>query len=249
MALPPMCARVVAGKVNGARASRVIDSGVLFPSELPHPLAFPRIFGLLFVEELRMRAFRLECLGDRSRSREHVCVSGRPSGLGLRCYLMNEGTSVLPFYPEDASIRLKPAEPGLVLTDFLSNTVWCFIANRRTREVVESVCGHEGVEYLPFVLLDHDGERYSDEYSFIHPLQVCDVVDRAASEISYEDDDPSGEILSVEEYVFREPATHELPPLFRVPENPYDIFLNETLARALHAAKITNLFVHEVEVR
>lgn len=195
------------------------------------------------------RFFQLECLGDQSRLREHVCVGHTPHGLGLKRYLMTEGASVRAFYPEDASVRLKAGQPGRVLTDFLSNTVCCFIANRRTREVVASVCGEEGVEYLPFVLFDHEGERYSDEYGFIHPLQVCDVVDREASEISYRDDDPAGEVLSVETYVFREAATEGLPPLFRVPECPYDIFLNEALARALHAAKITNLFLHEVTLR
>lgn len=195
-----------------------------------------------------MRYFQLECLGDRSKLREHVCISRRPNGLGLKSYLLGTGESVAPYFPENAEVHLKDAEPGTVLTDFLSNTLWCFIANRRTRSVVEHVCGQHGVEYLPFTLFDPGGNPLSDDYSFIHPIRVCDAVDRASSDISYEDDDPEGEILSVEEFVFDRHLVENLPPLFRVPEYAYAIFLNEVLAKALFEAKISNLFVHEVRV-
>lgn len=195
-----------------------------------------------------MRYFQLQSLGDQRKLKEHVCISRKPSGLGLKSYLLSEGGSVAAYYPENAEVHLKDAEPGLLLTDFLSNTLWCFIANHRTREVVEAICGNQDLEYFPFILFDQRGNRLSDDYCFIHPLRICNAVDRAASDISYEDDDPNGEILSVEEYVFNSELTKDLPPLFRVPEYTYDIFMNETLARALYEARIGNLFLNEVQL-
>lgn len=196
-----------------------------------------------------MRYFQLESLGDQRKLREHVCISKRPKGLGLKSFLLGEGESVAAYYPDNAEVHLKEAEPGLILTDFLSNTLWCFIANSKTRQAVEQVCGHDGVEYLPFTLFDQRGNKLSDDYGFIHPLLVCEAVDRAASTIRYEDGDPEGEIMSVTEYVFDSRLTENLPPIFRVPEYSYDIFMNEILARALFDAKISNLFLHEIELK
>ena len=195
-----------------------------------------------------MRYFQLECLGDQGKAKEYVCISREPNGMGLKSYLLGTGESLAAFYPKAAEVHLKNAEPGTVLTDYLSNTLWCFIANSRTREVVETVCGNDGVEYFPFILFDQLGNKLSDDYCFIHPVLVCEAVDRANSDISYEDDDPEGEILSVDEYVFDRQRIENLPPLFRVPEYSYDIFMNEVLARALFEAKISNLYVHEVKV-
>ena len=195
-----------------------------------------------------MRYFQLKCLGDQSKLKEHVCISKRPNGMGLKSRLLGTGESVAAFYPKAAEVHLKNAEPGTVLTDYLSNTLWCFIANSRTREVVEIVCGNDDVEYLPFTLFDPSGNKLSNDYCFIHPVSVCEAVDRASSHISYQNDDPEGEILSVREYVFDRKRIENLPPLFRVPEYSYDIFMNEVLARALFEAKISNLYVHEVQV-
>ncbi len=195
-----------------------------------------------------MRYFQLKSLGDQSKLKENVCISKRPSGLGLNSTLLNKGKSVKAFFPENAEVRLKDDEPGLMLTDVLSNTLWCFIANERTREIVQPVCGTEDVEYLPFVLYDQRGNRYSDDYGFIHPLRMCNVVDRDASTIRYQGGDPNRAIMSVTEYVFDGSLTKDLPALFRVPEYTYDIFMNETLARALYEAKISNLFLNEVQL-
>ncbi|MCB9601052.1 MAG: hypothetical protein H6720_11970 [Sandaracinus sp.] len=144
---------------------------------------------------------------------------------------------------------LRPSRPGRELTDVLSNTEWCLLANRRTCDVVRAVCGDDGVEYLPFTLHEPDGALLSADYSIVHATRFCDVVDREASEIDYEDDDPERDITSVDRYVFDGARCVSLPHLFRVPEWSYDLFLDETLGRALHGAKISNLFLHEVEVR
>ncbi len=196
-----------------------------------------------------MRFFQLKCLGDQSKLAEHVCISKRPKGMGLKSTLLGKAESVSAYFPDNAEVHLQEAEPGRVLTDCLSNTLWCFIANRRTRELVEQVCGREGVEYLPFTLFDSSGKVLSDDYYFIHPLKSCEAVDRAASDIRYQHDDPKGEILSVREYIFDHRLAQNLPPLFRVPEYSYDIFMNEVLARTLFDAKIANLFLHEIELR
>ncbi len=197
-----------------------------------------------------MRFFRLNSLGNRSMDRSLVCIDKRPAGLGRDGLKLTTGEPLAAIFPPEAEVHLRPSEPGRQLTDFLSNTQWLFIANRRTRDVVAQVCGSEGVEYLPFVLFDQAGARLSDDYAIIHPLSVCKAVNRAASTLTYEDeDDENSDITDVEEYVFDRDLVDGLPHLFRVPEFTYDIFIDEVLARALHGAKISNLVVREVEVR
>ncbi len=179
----------------------------------------------------------------------HVVVDRGPEGLGRSGFKLGTGEAFNGTFPQDARLLLRESQPGRELTDVLSNTEWCFLVNRRTCEVVRSVCGDDGVEYLPFTLHEPDGTLLSADYVIVHPVRFCDVVDRAASELEFEDDDPRGEVTSVESYVFDRARCTALPPLFRVPEWTYDIFLGEPLARALHGAKISNLFLHEVEVR
>lgn len=194
-----------------------------------------------------MRFFQLECLGDRYAM--DVVVDRGPSGLGMRGLWLGEGKPFEDAYPSDLKVTLRESRPGRELTDVLSNTKWCLKANGRTREVIRTLCGDEGVEYLPFSLHEPDGTLLSADYAIVHPVRFCDVVNRDASEIDYEADDPEGEISSVETYVFDAARGIDLPHVFRVPEFSYDVFFDETLARALHDAKIGNLFLHEVEVR
>lgn len=90
--------------------------------------------------------FSVEIIRRSKKLKEHVCISKRPNGLGLKSYLLDKGGSVTSYFHNNAELHLKDAEPGLLLTDFLSNTLWCFIANQRTREIVESICGNKDVE-------------------------------------------------------------------------------------------------------
>lgn len=193
-----------------------------------------------------MRYFQLKSLGDIHKLKENVCLGKSPDGLGLNVTRLTKGKPLAKLYPENVEVHLKESNPGLLLTDVLSNTFWCFVGNQKVRQIVESVCGNENVEYLPFILFDQRGNRYSDEYCFIHPIKVIDVVDRASSQITYEDDDPNGEIMSVQKYAIAKDKLDQALPLFRVPEFTYDIFMNEILAKALYDAKISNVFLDEI---
>lgn len=177
-----------------------------------------------------------------------VVVDRRPRGLGLRTTRLGSGEAVGPEVPP-LSVVLRESWPGRELTDVLSTTEWLLLANARTVDCIRAVAGDEGVEYLPFTLHAPDEALLSADYTVVHPVRFCDVVDRAASVLRFLDGDPEGDITGVESYVLDRARCQDLPPLFRVPEWSYDIFLNETLARALHGAKTGNLFLHEVSVR
>jgi hypothetical protein len=190
-----------------------------------------------------MRVFRLDALGDRASMQRHVVVDRRPRGLGLRTTRLGSGKPIGPDVPP-LSVALRESWPGRELSDVLSTTEWLLLANARTVECVRGVAGDQDVEYLPFTLHAPDETLLSADYAVVHPVRFCDVVDRAASVLRFQ-----GDITGVESYVLDRGRCHDLPPLFRVPEWSYDIFLNETLARALHGARIGNLFLHEVTLR
>ena len=102
------------------------------------------------------------------------------------------------------------------------------------------------------LFVDIDSWFRTEGGTLVNPATADDGLIKSTIERSlnaFEDDDPERAITSVDTYVLDRARCVDLPPLFRVPEWTYDIFLNEALARALHDAQTSNLFLHELEVR
>jgi hypothetical protein len=193
-----------------------------------------------------MRYFMIERLGDQRKFNENVVITKDPGGLKLKSYYLSKGKSIADYYPKDASIQLQDDCPGLVLTSYLSNTVSLIIFNTECKQVIEDFCSEQEIEYLPFTLLDHKGDVYSKDYWIINPIGTFDCVDRANSDISYLNDDPGKDILSVRSFVFKKEKIISAPHLFRVPEQTYSYFIDEELGRALKAVNPTNLMITEI---
>ncbi|RMG93914.1 MAG: hypothetical protein D6705_17425 [Deltaproteobacteria bacterium] len=195
-----------------------------------------------------MRYFMIERLGDQRKFDEYVVVTKDPSGLKLKTFYLSRGRRVGEFYPDDATIQLQDDCPGLVLTSFLANTQGLLIFDTRCKEVVEEACRGQEIEYLPFTLLDHGGDLLSKDYWIVNPIGTFDCVDRSRSDISYLDDDPSKDVLSVRTFAFKKERMADAPHLFRVPEQRNCYFMDETLGRALVRLEPTNLFITEIDV-
>jgi hypothetical protein len=193
-----------------------------------------------------MRYFMIERLGDQRKLNDCVVISKDPSGLKLKTYYLSEGLPVAEFYPQDARIQLQDDCPGLLLTSYLSNTVSLIIFNTQCKQVIEEVCNDQEIEYLPFTLFDHKGNVYSKDYWIINPIGTYDCVDRDHSDISYLNDEPSKDILSIRSFAFKKDKMANAPHLFRVPEQTYSYFMDEKLGRALKEVEPSNLMITEI---
>lgn len=194
------------------------------------------------------RFFKIEILGDQRKFRDNVLIEDEPKGLGLKSYYPSKGIPLSEYYPSQAVINVREENPGRQLTSFLSNTVNLLYFDNQIKRVIEDVCSAQDIEYLPFILYDHVRCILSKDYWLISPIGTYDCVNRLASNIAYLDEDPEKEILSVETFVFREEAVASAPHLFRVPEQPYNYFIDETLGKAINATNPTNIFLTEIEL-
>ncbi|MEX0791037.1 MAG: DUF1629 domain-containing protein [Actinomycetota bacterium] len=72
------------------------------------------------------------------------------------------------------------------LTDYLPSNVGMRLISAKLRKAIESAAPGAGVEWLVASVTDNDSHATS-EYWVLHPTEVLDVLDRAASEIARAD--------------------------------------------------------------
>lgn len=185
-------------------------------------------------------------MGD-FQNRRLVFIDRPPSDLRGYDYKPSVGERAAEHYPEDARITLQPESPGLQLADLLGNALKYLIVSSRVKELIAT---HEvgEIEMLPFTLYNHKGRVHSTDFCVVNPIGTFDCLDRTASDIRYvEDGDSSSDIVKVHTYVFDGAALADAPDLFRIPEDLQEYFVSERLARALHQAQCSNVFIHRIE--
>ncbi|MDZ7591860.1 MAG: hypothetical protein U5L05_14530 [Rubrivivax sp.] len=147
-------------------------------------------------------------------------------------------------YPADAgAVKLRLGEDyrGLRLPSFIGNTDGVFPVDRSTAKII--VASDTGrLEILPFVLLDHKGRPYSDDYVFLNPLERIDCLNEAASEVRRS---TKGALRAIKRLVLDAAKAPMLRDFFRLGEKPNTYLLSETLVQRLREAGSTNLYLTE----
>lgn len=72
------------------------------------------------------------------------------------------------------------------MTDYLPSNVGMRLISKKLRAAMESAAPGAGVEWLAASVTDNDSHA-SSEYWVLHPIEVLDVLDRAASDIARAD--------------------------------------------------------------
>jgi hypothetical protein len=169
-------------------------------------------------------------LGDEE-DRERALVETRPPGL--------DGWH----YPENGHVYLSDRY-GLRLTDFISNTLNYVIASTRMKTAIESQ-SNVAIEYLPLSIFNPRKRLLSADYWIVNPLGSVDCVDLQNSEVLRGEE--TGQITFITQYQFLEERLRETrPSMLRPTQTPWEVFLDEPTARALHALKATNVQVEVV---
>ena len=191
-----------------------------------------------------MRTFTLSTLGN-PENRDLAFLDDPPSGLGRSAAHLMFGLPLTDTYPPDASVRLQEQHPGIRLTSLLGNSNSHLIAAPALVELIRAHCPSSDIEYLPLRVLDHRGRLHSARYTVVNPLGSVDCLHPTRGEVVR---DAGGEPLRVAVMVLDEAKLRDAPSLFRVAEEPWTYVVDERLARAMMAARLTNIHLTELEV-
>jgi hypothetical protein len=189
-----------------------------------------------------MRYFRLHLAGNTD-DRSLAFVRDPPSGLGLYDYCMARGKRIGDRYPRDAKVYMDKRSPGIKLGSVLGNTLSYFMVNTAMKDVIISTCKCE-IEVLPFTLYNHKRRVHSKDYWILNPIGTFDCLNRQASDIRYMDATQK-QVVGVSTMVFDIKKMADAPDLFRVPEDPEEMFMSERLAIALKPLHPTNVIFTE----
>ena len=184
-----------------------------------------------------MRYFRILMLGDEA-DRERGLVDTRPPGLDGWDFCASQGEPMAEHYPPNGHVVLSERY-GLRLTDFISNTLNYVIASTGMKEVIEAH-NNVAVEYLPLSIFNPRKRLQSADYWIVNPIGTVDCVDLDNSVVLRGEE--TGLITFITEYQFLEDRLRDTQPgILRPKETPWEVFLDEPTARALHAIKASNV--------
>lgn len=179
---------------------------------------------------------------------EYCDIHMVPEGMYLEGYMISEGERVGDDYPENARINMSEDHPGIVPSDFVSNTESALFVSAKMKEIIETFCPNVEIEYLPFTLYNHKGRVAATDYWIINVIGALDCLDMDACDITWSKRSP-GKIVGIDEFVLSSEKLKEAPHLFRIKEAPREYVVSEDLANAFMAAKLTNINLDELEVK
>jgi hypothetical protein len=189
------------------------------------------------------RFFQILPLGDTS-NRLLPIFKDAPKGLELYDHYLRQGIPVKQHYPINAKLQMNKRSRSDELTAFLSNTMSFLLVHEDVKNVIQQTLTNE-IEYLPISILDKEGKLLSESYWILNPIGACDLVDREASTVDYDEN----EILGVRKLVFNKEKSIHAPHLFRVSEAKQFFFISKELAQVLYPYHFSNLFVDVIEVK
>lgn len=138
------------------------------------------------------------------------------------------GEPVANIWPADARCQMSSKFGGMVLADFVSNTLQLFIVHKRVREVMERV-NRGPTEYLPLSIFNHKQRLASKDYFVANPLGTHDVLDLKKSDIEWSGKD----VVGVDKFVLDPVKMKRAPDFFRPQESPGSYFISKRIATEL----------------
>lgn len=187
-----------------------------------------------------MRYFRIKTMGNIEQERDQAFLDKKPEDLDGWGFCMTLGDRIGSHYPDDAKVYMQPQHPGVRLCDLVGNCFSYMIVTSRVKDAIQEHSNVE-IEYLPLSIFNHRRRLHSDDYWIINPIGTIDCLDLKRSK--YRRGKETGEIVSVQEYVFLKSRLETEPILLRVPQYPAHYFLNEPTARKLYEMKCTNFMI------
>ncbi|NRB42258.1 MAG: hypothetical protein HRU20_27945 [Pseudomonadales bacterium] len=159
-------------------------------------------------------------------------------------YRYHECESLIDEHLEDASMGFSDNyDSGTQLYDFVANTIRMSIVSEKVKGVFEAF-GVDGVEYLPFQLLDHNESPIVDRYFILNPLEMAHIIDMDKTEYT-ENPMEEGQIYVADKLVINDENVSN--HYFRASQFMSKQFLTDELYQALLSEGVTGLSVKEAE--
>jgi hypothetical protein len=144
-------------------------------------------------------------------------------------------------FPPEAMARMDKDTPKITRLADVVTGVMVPVISPKVKAILESE-GVEGVEYLPFKIINHKGKVASNEYCLLNPLVVIDCIDTERSVLRWNLLDPEM-IMSSRSLVVKESA---LPTsrssIFRPAHWLFKIVISKPLAELLASEGCTGLY-------
>lgn len=173
---------------------------------------------------------------------------GEATGEYVPLFRTTEGTAIADRYPTDpfdTRIHLDPSFPGLKPGSFVGNTGGLVLVHEDVAAAFASDLTLGEYETLPFTLIDHKGRDLRRDYVLFSPLGTADVLDPERSEFRLHHD---GEIAEVTKVVMSAAKLASAPDIFRLQEDPYEVFFSGRALEPLQKSGFTNFAFADVEV-
>jgi hypothetical protein len=146
--------------------------------------------------------------------------------------------------PEDLSSRLKFRMDDLFpdAIELSDNQVVGdqIVISGRLKTELQKVLPQDRTQYLRVTILNHKGRVAADDYSILHPREVCDCIDLAASEVKW--NRISKDVIRVcKKLVIREELVPSQLQVFRLKHWPAKVLVRKALAARLEKAGYVGL--------
>ncbi|AKT40381.1 imm11 family protein [Chondromyces crocatus] len=162
-----------------------------------------------------------------------------------KSFELDDGAPRAAGWPADAHCRMDPDWPkDIALADSLLGASLVVISGRVKKALDEAQLTN--VELLPIEIINHKGRVASEDYFILNPTEICDCIDKDASNVEWNDLDPDS-ICGCDALILDAAAVPETLAVFRLKHWKNQIVIRRELAEKLRAQGLTGLSFLEPE--
>ncbi|MCY1046197.1 hypothetical protein OV208_33105 [Corallococcus sp. bb12-1] len=110
------------------------------------------------------------------RTDENCLVNTLPGELNKTSWPAAKGVPMADKYPSGVRLEMAARHLGLVVPDFVPNTLLLYLVSGRMKTLLEQEAGVE-IEFLPFALHDHKGRAVAPDCSIANVIGSQDCAD------------------------------------------------------------------------
>jgi hypothetical protein len=143
-------------------------------------------------------------------------------------------------FPSPAPMRFSDRfRPQTRVLDSVASDLSIPIVSGRLRAVLDRVAPGQ-CEFLPVVLLDHEGEVASPDHAIVNPLRTAELIDMAMSSYRTDSFDP-GQIVTLTDLHILPDRVDPRLHIFRADTMLEQIFIDDAVHDAIERAGLTGL--------
>ncbi len=150
-----------------------------------------------------------------------------------------QGIEMGDLYPEDVRFQMSDDKPGLMVPDYIDNALSYTMVSERLKNILQEEVP-DGIEYLPFTLLNHRGRVAASPCYIVNILGTVDCVDTGKTEGDKNRLQP-GRLRHIDILYLDEPKVPKDLKIFRIETQPKTILVRKDLKERFESENITGV--------